>query len=104
MTNSAGFSGAKPTMMLTMPRLMSAWVVVVAVALDEIGLARRLALEGALPEQVVHEGADVQPDLRPQRLVVRLEHHPLRAAVEALLEEERQAPHRHVLPLGGQRV
>jgi hypothetical protein len=28
-TNSAGFSGAKPTWMLTMPRLMSACVVVV---------------------------------------------------------------------------
>ena len=27
-TNSAGFSGAKPTMMLTMPMLMSVWVVV----------------------------------------------------------------------------
>ena len=29
-TNSAGFSGAKATMMLTMPLLMSLWVVVAA--------------------------------------------------------------------------
>ena len=28
-TNSAGFSGAKPTSMLTMPRLRSFWVVFV---------------------------------------------------------------------------
>ena len=87
-----------------MPRLMSFWVVVSLVALDEVGLARRRALERALAEQVVHEGADVEADLRPQRLVVRLEHHPLEAAVEAFLEEERQAAHRDVLPLGGQLV
>src|SRR5262249_46993886 len=55
------------------------------VALHEIGLAWGLALEGALPEEVLHEGADVEPDLGPERLVVRLEDHPLRAAEEALL-------------------
>ena len=103
-TNSAGFSGAKPTMMLTMPWLMSFWVVVSAVALDEVGLARRGALEGALAEQVLHERADVEPDLRPQRLVVRLEDDPLRAAVQALLEEQREAAHRDVLPLAGELV
>ena len=74
------------------------------VALDEVRLARRRALEGALAEQVVHERADVEPDLRPERLVVRLEHHPLRPAEQALLEEERRAPHGDVLPLGGERV
>ena len=62
------------------------------------------ALERALAEQVLHEGADVEPDLRPQRLVVGLEHHPLRAAVEALLEEQRRAAHRDVLPFRGQQV
>ena len=41
-TNSAGLSGAKPTTMLTMPRLMSFCVVVSLVALDEVGIARRL--------------------------------------------------------------
>ena len=74
------------------------------VALDEVGLPRRPALEGALAEQVVHEGADVQADLRPQRLVVRLEDHPLRAAIQAFLDEEREPADRDVLPLRGQAV
>src|SRR2546425_7825432 len=51
------------------------------VDLDEERLARRGPLEGALPEEIVHECADVQPDLRPERLVVRLEHHPLEPSV-----------------------
>ena len=67
-TNSAGLSGAKPTTMLTMPRLMSFCVVGLLVALDEVGLARRLALEGALPEQVLHECADVEADLAIRKL------------------------------------
>ena len=93
-TNSAGFSGAKPTRMLTMPRLMSFCVVVSRSHLTKYASRGVRALERALAEQVLHEGADVQPDLRPQRLVVRLEHHPLRAAVQALLEEQREAAHR----------
>ena len=87
-----------------MPRLMSFWVVVSLSHLHEVGLARRRSLERALAEQVVHEGADVEPDLRPQRLVVGLEDDPLRAAVEALLDEERGAPHRDVLLLVGELV
>src|SRR5262245_23282298 len=47
------------------------------VALDQVGLARRAALEGALAEQVLHEGADVEADLGPQRLVIGLENNPL---------------------------
>src|SRR3954464_10805297 len=58
------------------------------IALDEVGFARRAALEGALAIELVHERADVGAELRPQRLIVRLEHCPLRAAVQALLEEE----------------
>src|SRR4051794_19080952 len=54
-----------------------------AVALDEVGVTRRGALERALAEERLHEGADVEPDLHPQRLVVRLEHHPLSAAEQA---------------------
>src|SRR5215216_6285528 len=69
------------------------------VALDEVRLACARALERALPEQGLHEGADVEPDLRPERLVVRLEHDPLRPAVQALLDVEREPPDRHVLPL-----
>src|SRR5215210_2200472 len=74
------------------------------VAVDEVGLLRRLALEGALPEKVVHESADVQPDLRPQRLVVRLEDDPLGAAVEALFEVEGEATHGNVFPFRGETV
>ena len=104
MTNSAGLSGAKPTQMLTMPRLRSFWRGGLAVALDEVGVARRLPLEGALPEQVVHEGADVEADLRPERLVVGLEHHPLQAAVQALLDEQREPADRDVLVLAAEVV
>src|SRR5262245_53282574 len=75
-----------------------------AIALHEVRLARGLSLERALAEEVLHEGAHVEPDLRPQRLVVGLEHHPLRPAEEALLEEEREAADGHVLPLGRERV
>src|SRR5690349_13542263 len=57
------------------------------VALHEVRLARRAALERALREQRVHERAEIEAYLRPQGLVVGLEHRPLRAAVQALLEE-----------------
>ncbi len=72
-----------------------------AVARHEIRLARRLALERPLTKEVVHEGAHVHPDLRPQRLVVGLEDHPCQPAGEALLDEQRGAAHRHVLVLVG---
>src|ERR1700730_5687747 len=62
------------------------------IATYEIGLGRRGALERALPEQVLHEGADVQPDLRPERFIVRFEDDPLSTLIEAGLEEQRQAP------------
>jgi hypothetical protein len=57
-----------------------------------------------LPEQILHERADVEANLRPQRLVVWLEDHPLRAAEEAFLDKERQTPHRNVLPFRSQAV
>src|SRR5262249_14448208 len=59
------------------------------VALDEIGIFRCGALEGALPEQIVHECADVKADLGPQRLIIGFEDHPLQGAVKALFEKER---------------
>src|SRR5215475_4179219 len=40
------------------------------IALYKIGVARRGSLESALPKQVVHESADVEPYLRPERFVV----------------------------------
>ena len=102
-TNSAGLSGAKPTTMFTIPRSMSFCVVV------SLSHLTKYASRGVVPwnapwrKRRVHERADVEPDLRPQRLVVRLEHDPLRAAVQALLEEEREPPDRDVLPLGRER-
>ena len=98
-TNSAGLSGAKPTSMLTMPLLRSSCVVVSRVALDVERLVRRAALERALAEQAEHEGVEVEADLGPERLVVRLEHDPLGAAVQRLLEEQREPADRDVLPL-----
>src|SRR3954468_15366012 len=56
------------------------------VAPDEVGLTRRPALERTLAEQALQEGRDGGADLLPQRLVVRLEHHPLGTAEEALLQ------------------
>ena len=82
-TNSAGLSGAKPTTMLTMPRLTSSWVVVSASHLTKYASRGVVPGERALPEEGVQERADVEPDLRPERRVVGLEDHPLRAAVEA---------------------
>ena len=52
----------------------------------------------------MHEGAEVEPDLRPKRLVVRLEDDPLGPAVKRFLDEERHPPHRNVFPLGGEPV
>src|SRR5438309_1976749 len=53
------------------------------VALDEVGLLRRGTLEGALNEQRLHERADVEADLTPERSIVGLENSPLRSAVQA---------------------
>src|SRR6266496_3556687 len=41
--------------------------VVVLVALDQVRLLRRAPLEHPLPEERVHEGADVEPNGGPQR-------------------------------------
>src|SRR5206468_3755206 len=74
------------------------------IALHEVSVARGHALERALAEKPVHECADVEPNLRPQWLVVGLEDDPLSAAIEALLDEQRRAPHGNVLPLGGEAI
>src|SRR5262249_32018169 len=62
------------------------------VAFDEVGLRGGGALERPLAEKAVHEGPEIQADLRPKRLVVGLEDHPLRAAIQAFLEEQRETP------------
>ena len=66
----------------------------VAVALDEVGLSWGDSLEGVLAEQAVHEGTHIQPDLRPQGLVVGLEDHPLGTSVQALLDVQGGTAHR----------
>src|SRR5690606_7903251 len=69
------------------------------ITLDEVRFAWRASLEGALAEEAVHEGADVQTDLRPEGLIVGFEDDPLRAAVEGLLDHEGGAADGDVLPL-----
>src|SRR5262245_44533054 len=57
---------------------------------DKIGVARLLALERALTEQVVHKCASGDADLRPERLIVRLKDRELQTAIETLFDEQRQ--------------
>jgi hypothetical protein len=38
--------------------------------------------------------------VRPQRLVIRLEHDPLKAAIDRRLEKQQQPPHGDILPVG----
>src|SRR4029077_20712009 len=74
------------------------------VALDEVGVARRLTLERALAEQIVHEGADVQPNLRPERFVVGFKDDPLRAAIEAFFEVKGETANGNIFPFRGKAV
>ena len=74
------------------------------VALDEVGFARRFPLERALAEKALHECADVQSDLCPKRLIVRLKDNPLCPTIEAFLEKERRPPDRDIFPLGSEPV
>src|SRR5262245_12914916 len=67
------------------------------VTADEIRLPWRLSLECALAEKAMHEGTDIEPDLRPERLVIGLEHDPFQAAIETLLDIECGAANRNVL-------
>src|SRR6202011_5962952 len=69
------------------------------VARDEECVVGRCSLEGARAELREHERADVQPQARPERLVVRLEHRPLDPVVDARAQEDRHPAHRDVAPL-----
>src|SRR3954467_1146724 len=64
------------------------------IALDEVRVLGCRTLERALSEERVHERADVQPELSPERLVVGLENDPLQAAVQAFFEVQGCSPHR----------
>src|SRR5215213_1388749 len=74
------------------------------IALHEVSIARRRPLKSALAEEVLHESSDVQANLRPERLVIRLEDDPLGPAIEALFKEEDQTPYGHVLVVVGELV
>ena len=85
-------------MTLTIP-----WIDVVvrgrlAVAFHDVRLSRGVCPWNAPWEQALHESAHVEPDLRPERFVVRLEDRELRPPIEALLQEQGQAPHLDVFP------
>src|ERR1700752_167434 len=74
------------------------------VTLNEVSISRCRALEGSLAEEVLHEGADIQTDLRPEWFVVRLEDHELRAAKETLFDVECSASYGNVFPFRGEPV
>src|SRR5439155_8630667 len=65
----------------------------------EVGVRRFFALEGARPEQPVHEAADVGAQRGPEAVIVGLEHRPLDAVVNALFDHDRGAPNGDVAPL-----
>ena len=97
-TNSAGLTGAMPISQIRRPLSMSSWAHGRAVADDVEGLVGGRALQRADPPLGDQEAADRLPDPRPQRLVVRLEDHPLRGLVDRLLDHEEQATHADVAP------
>src|SRR5437016_9593216 len=74
------------------------------IAFHEIRVFRRGALKGSLPKEVMHERADVEANLGPERLVIGLEYNPLRAAIETLFDVKRGPPHRYILPFGSQPI
>src|SRR5262249_44379728 len=73
--------------------------IIFRIAFDEIGLLWRGSLEGAFEKQILHEGADVEPDLAPKPLVIGFEYHPLRAIVQARLEKQGEPPDWNIFPL-----
>ena len=98
MTNSAGLTGAMP-----MRQIKPAVVEVVlghrrAVALDEERLVLGRAHQRAVAPHGAQEVGDRRADRDPGRLGVRLEHGPLRAAIDRLLDEDEQPADVDVLP------
>src|SRR6266851_3205914 len=75
-----------------------------AVAFDKVCIFGSLALECSQAEQIMHERADIEANLRPQRLVVRLENDPLQAAIQAFLDKEGCAANGDVFPLRSQTI
>ncbi len=57
-----------------------------------------------LEKQVVHESADIEANLRPERFVVGFEDNPLSPSKETFFDIKCCAPDGDVLPLGGELV
>src|SRR5262249_33565672 len=74
------------------------------VALDEVRLSRRRALERSLLKQILHERANIEAYLRPEWLIVWLEHDPLSATVQTLFDVQREPPDRDVFVFVGELV
>src|SRR5260370_33931602 len=62
-----------------------------AVAFYEVSIPWRLTLECSLTKQLVHESTHVEANLRPERLVIGLENHPLKSPVKTFLHEQGEA-------------
>src|SRR6185312_4741313 len=75
-----------------------------AVATHDVRLRRRAACECALEEQAMQERAHALAQRGPQCFRIRLGRRPLRAANDALLEEQCRASHGDILPLAGHGV
>ena len=105
-TNSAGFSGREAHQDVDHPGVDVGLGGRLGIAFDEERPVGRRALERALTKQRHHERADGQSQLRPKRFVVRFEHRPLDAVVDAGAQHDRGPAHRDVSPLGigGQRA
>ena len=59
------------------------------------------ALERSLPEQSVHEGADIHAEGGPEGLIVGLEDGPACSPEQTFLKEQRESAHWQVFPLAG---
>jgi hypothetical protein len=74
------------------------------VTFDKISILRSLPLKRPLAKKVMHEGTDIEPDLRPQGLIVRLKYDPLCTAKEAFFDEQGRTSDRDIFPLRGQAI
>ena len=99
MTNSAGFSGATPIRQISRPLSRSFCVIVLRSQRTKNASSGCGAEQRAVAPLVVEEVDDRLADVRPQPLAVGLEHRPLRAAVDRVLQVDEVAPHVDVLPL-----
>ena len=98
-TNSAGFTGASPTSIMSCPRSRTSSRIVLGVALDEERLGPAYAPNSMPSRQQPMRNEVTSRRTRAQRsLVVRLEHDPLRAAIDGLLDVVEQPAHVDVSP------